>query len=83
MIKTYDKLPSYDGEVADNIMNIVNIASGKIRSGERLNFAEALALYQSDDLLKLASLAQIVKERKSGHNVYYNVNRHINPELFT
>jgi len=59
-------------------MNIVNSASGKIYSGERLNFAEALALYQSDDLLKLASLAQVVKERKSGHNVYYNVNRHIN-----
>jgi len=59
-------------------MNIENIASDKIRSGERLNFAEALALYQSDDLLKLASLAKIVKERKSGNNVYYNVNRHIN-----
>ena len=78
MIKICDKLPSYDGEVAEKKMNIVNIASEKIRSGERINFAEALALYQSNDLLKLASLARIVKERKSGHYVYYNVNRHIN-----
>lgn len=59
-------------------MEKVNIASKKIHSGQRLDFAEALALYHSDDLLHLASLARIVKERKSGHNVYYNVNRHIN-----
>jgi len=59
-------------------MNMINIASEKVRCGTRLNFAEALALYQSDDLLQLASLAKIVKERKSGNNVYYNVNRHIN-----
>lgn len=59
-------------------MNIVNNAAEKIYRGERLDFAEALALYGQDDLLKLASLARVVKERKSGHNVYYNVNRHIN-----
>ncbi len=59
-------------------MNVVKVASEKIRGGQRINFAEALALYQSDDLLALASLARIVKERKSGHNIYYNVNRHIN-----
>jgi len=59
-------------------MNIVNMTSEKIGRGERLTFDEALALYQSDDLLKLASLAKFVKERKSGQNVYYNVNRHIN-----
>ncbi|WP_378956096.1 aminofutalosine synthase MqnE [Pelosinus sp. sgz500959] len=59
-------------------MSIVHSAREKIRSGQRLNFAEALALYHSDDLLELASLARIVKERKSGKNVYYNVNRHIN-----
>lgn len=59
-------------------MSIVNNAAEKIRRGERLEFAEALALYEYDDLLQLASLARIVKERKSGQNVYYNVNRHIN-----
>ncbi|MBC8014343.1 MAG: aminofutalosine synthase MqnE [Sporomusaceae bacterium] len=59
-------------------MNIVNMAGAKIHNGERLDFSEALALYQSNDLLNLASLARIVKERKSGNNVYYNVNRHIN-----
>ena len=57
---------------------MINIASEKIHSGQRLDFAEAVALYHNNDLLKLASLAQIVKERKSGNNVFYNVNRHIN-----
>jgi len=59
-------------------MDTVQIASEKIRSGERVDFAEALALYEQEDILQLASLARIVKERKSGAHVYYNVNRHIN-----
>lgn len=53
-------------------------AEGKISKGERINFEEALALYQENDLLKLGRLARLVKERKTGQNVYYNVNRHIN-----
>lgn len=59
-------------------MTSIEIASKKINSGGRLNFTEALALYQQNDILKLASLARSVKERKSGNHVYYNVNRHIN-----
>ncbi|EIW19890.1 MULTISPECIES: aminofutalosine synthase MqnE [Pelosinus] len=59
-------------------MNSIEIASRKIDKGERLNFTEALALYQHNDILKLAELARMVKERKSGQYVYYNVNRHIN-----
>jgi aminodeoxyfutalosine synthase len=59
-------------------MNRIERASEKIGNGGRLNFAEALALYQENDIVKLASLARSVKERKSGNHVYYNVNRHIN-----
>ncbi len=59
-------------------MTSIEIAAKKISSGGRLNFTEALALYQQNDILKLASLARSVKERKSGNQVYYNVNRHIN-----
>lgn len=59
-------------------MNKIDVAVEKIHNGERLDFADALALYQQDEILKLASLARLVKERKSGSNVYYNVNRHIN-----
>lgn len=59
-------------------MDTIATAKQKIRSGGRLDFADALALYQENDLLELASLARSVKERKSGKSVYYNVNRHIN-----
>lgn len=58
--------------------SLVDTAATKAMHGERLDFAEALALYQHDDLLLLASLARRAKERKSGREVYFNVNRHIN-----
>ncbi|WP_371367945.1 Aminodeoxyfutalosine synthase [Sporomusa rhizae] len=57
---------------------IAHTASDKIRNGERIEFTEALALYQQNDLLLLAELANRVKHTKSGQNVYFNVNRHIN-----
>ena len=53
-------------------------AREKISSGGRLNRAEILALYFDNDLLFLAESARRVKESKSGKNVFYTVNRHIN-----
>lgn len=51
----------------------------KAIAGERLMLEDALALYHPDiDLLDLAAWARAAKERKSGKEVYYNVNRHIN-----
>lgn len=52
--------------------------SSKVEYGQRLEFHDAMALYHSDDLLWLGSLARSVKERKSGRQVFFNVNRHIN-----
>lgn len=57
---------------------IAEAAAAKIRRGGRLDLDEALALYEHNDLLLLASLARTVKEGKSGRDVYFNVNRHIN-----
>ncbi|MEG6586852.1 aminofutalosine synthase MqnE [Dendrosporobacter sp. 1207_IL3150] len=59
-------------------MSILEAASTKINNGERISFEEALALYHSNNLLDLAKLARTIKERKSGRNVFFNVNRHIN-----
>lgn len=53
-------------------------AADKAAAGLRLNFVEAMELYQNADLLDLAAWARSVKERKNGKAVYYNVNRHIN-----
>lgn len=54
------------------------LAIAKVNKGERLNMQDAMALYHSDDLLLLGSLARAAKERKTGRQVFFNVNRHIN-----
>lgn len=41
--------------------------------------ADALFLYASNDLLAIGELAAMANERSNGRNVYFNVNRHINP----
>ena len=51
----------------------------KIIEGQRLSADEGLALYQSRDLGWLGALACHVKQQKSGNEVYYNKNFHIEP----
>jgi len=53
-------------------------ARQKAMDGERLSLADALALYENNDLLFLAACARKMKERKSGKKVFYTVNLHIN-----
>ncbi|BBB92310.1 MAG TPA: aminofutalosine synthase MqnE [Methylomusa anaerophila] len=53
-------------------------AKEKIINNQRIDFADAMALYYHEDLLMLAQLARKAKEAKSGRHVYFNVNRHIN-----
>ncbi len=55
-----------------------SVLSEKVRSGERLGFDEALALYESRDIHLLGELANVVRERKHGRKAFYNINRHIN-----
>jgi aminodeoxyfutalosine synthase len=58
--------------------NLLQIAD-KIAAGERLSFADGMALYQSDDLPALGKLADTVRRKKHGLTTYFNVNRHFNP----
>jgi len=51
----------------------------KVLAGERLDGADALALYRSADILALGWLANAVRERLHSDRTYFNVNRHINP----
>jgi aminodeoxyfutalosine synthase len=51
----------------------------KVLAGERLDFADGLALYRSGDILAVGWLANHVRERLHGNIAYFNVNRHINP----
>ena len=56
----------------------IQTAREKATAGERLSLADAMALYEENDLLFLADAARRAKERKSGRKVFYTVNRHIN-----
>lgn len=59
-------------------MLIEQQAINKAKNGERLNFEEALYLYENASTLDLATWARRAKERHSGKDVFYNINRHIN-----
>ncbi|MDD2898299.1 MAG: aminofutalosine synthase MqnE [Desulfuromonadaceae bacterium] len=60
-------------------MTTFEIISAKVHAGQRITPDEALYLFNSNDLLSIGELAAVVNERKNGLNVYFNVNRHINP----
>ncbi|MBM3235780.1 radical SAM protein [Candidatus Poribacteria bacterium] len=49
----------------------------KVESSERLSFEDGVTLYKSDDILTVGRMANIVRERKNGNKVYYNINQHI------
>ncbi len=51
----------------------------KISSNQRISAAEALYLLESNELLAIGKMAALVNQRKNGKNVFFNVNRHINP----
>jgi aminodeoxyfutalosine synthase len=51
----------------------------KVTAGERLSFEDGVTLFESNDLLAIGYMANLVRERKHGRTVYFNVNRHINP----
>jgi aminodeoxyfutalosine synthase len=51
----------------------------KILSGGRLTPAEALRLFESDDLFTIGRLADTVARRKNGKKAYFIRNRHVNP----
>ncbi|HFQ81706.1 MAG TPA: aminofutalosine synthase MqnE [Desulfobacterales bacterium] len=50
----------------------------KIKHSERLDAADALRLYETDNILALGFLANIVRERKNGDKAYFIYNQHIN-----
>lgn len=62
---------SHDQKLAD--------LANKVATGERLSFADGVALYATDDLTALGKLADFVRRRKHGRTTYFNVNRHLNP----
>ena len=51
----------------------------KVWAGERLSFSDGLRLFQSDDLLLIGSLADLVRQRKHPNRIVtFNIGRNIN-----
>jgi aminodeoxyfutalosine synthase len=48
-------------------------------NGERISFNEGVTLYQKAELGFLGTLANFVREKKSGNRVYFNHNFHVEP----
>ena len=53
--------------------------SRRVEDGERLTFADGVALYATDDLPALGKLADAVRRQRHSRTTYFNVNRHFNP----
>ncbi|CAJ1001459.1 aminofutalosine synthase MqnE [Brevibacillus aydinogluensis] len=53
--------------------------SEKVIRGERLTLEDGLTLFNSNDLLTIGQLANLVNQRKNGNNVYFIQNMYINP----
>lgn len=51
----------------------------KVQAGERLSFDEGLVLMRSPDLLGVGRLADWAKRQRHGDQVYFVINRYINP----
>lgn len=51
----------------------------KVLNGERITPEEGLYLYEHGELAFVGALANHIRERKHGHNTYFNRNFHIEP----
>ena len=51
----------------------------RVKQGTRLDAGDGLALFQTPDFVSVGRMADWVKRQKTGDNVYFVFNRHINP----
>ncbi len=50
----------------------------KVVAGQRLSFADGMALFQTRDIFSVGELATIARERRHRRRAFFNINRHIN-----
>ena len=51
----------------------------KVLAGERLTVEDGVTLFETDDLLAVGALADLVNRRKNGDRIFIVANQHINP----
>lgn len=65
----------HDADLDDDLKAIAH----KIESNERINFEEGVLLYEKAELPYLGILANYIRHKRHGNNVYFNRNFHIEP----
>lgn len=60
-------------------MPTLETIKANVRENRRISAQEALTLFASNDLLAIGEMAALANGRTNGKNVFFNVNRHINP----
>lgn len=51
----------------------------KVLAGQRVSREDGVALFESDDLLAVGAMADLMNRRRNGDRVFYVANQHINP----
>lgn len=65
--------------LSSNIIKDLRNIAEKVHKNERISFDEGILLYEKGELGFLGSLANYIREKKNGNNVYFNRNFHIEP----
>src|SRR5437899_815641 len=68
-----------DGRTAGRTDAALAPIADKVERGERLTREDALALFQSNDLLTIGRLADQANRRRNRDRVFFAANQHINP----
>ncbi len=63
---------------ASNRLDPLAVVEEKLARSERLSAGDGLALFESDDLLRVGRMADRVRRASVGDDVFFVVNRHIN-----
>ena len=64
-----------DSNLSDDLKKITE----KVIANQRISFDDGVLLYEKGELGFLGTLANYIRERKNGNNVYFNRNFHIEP----
>jgi aminodeoxyfutalosine synthase len=64
---------------SSNISQHLKQIAQKVIKGDRISFDEGVTLYKEGSLSYLGALANVVRQRMSGDNVFFNRNFHVEP----
>lgn len=62
-----------------NVDTALKAIANKVLRGERITPEEGITLYEKADLNFVGTLANYIREKRHGHNTYFNHNIHIEP----